>query len=214
MKHITDINQLDLTKSYTYSEYLSWRFQERVELIWGKIRKMTSAPSTRHQKVLGKMHILISNVLEDHPCQIFIAPFDVRLPIEGNDEDIVENVVQPDLCIICDDAKIDEKGCYGAPDLILEVLSPSSSTKDMKDKLKLYEQAKVKEYWVVEPHDGIIHVFVLKDDGKYMSKYPVTAEDAITSEIIKDLQIDLKKVFPDILQEPEENYLSPGAKRI
>lgn len=213
MKPITDINQLDLNKSYTYADYLSWRFKERVELIWGKIRKMTAAPSTRHQRVLGKLHIVIANSMEDHPCQIFIAPFDVRLPLKSKDGHTVENVVQPDLCIVCDDTKIDEKGCKGAPDLILEVLSPSSSTKDMKDKLKLYEKAKVKEYWVVEPHDGIVHAFILKGD-KYLSKYPTTAEDMITSEVIRDLQIDLKKVFPDILREPEEGYHSEGIKRL
>jgi Uma2 family endonuclease len=214
MKSITDINQLDLSKTYTYADYVSWKFRDRIELIWGKIRKMTSAPSTRHQKVLGKLHVKISNVMEGHPCQIFIAPFDVRLPLEDKAGGIIENVVQPDLCIVCDDDKIDEKGCVGAPDLILEVISPSSSTRDMKDKLKLYEKAKVKEYWVVEPHDGIIHVFILKDNGKYYSKYPVTAEDIISAEGIDGLSIDLTKIFPDILKEPEEDYLQEGVKRL
>ena len=214
MKPITDINQLDLTKSYTYADYLSWQFKERVELIWGKIRKMTAAPSTRHQKVLGKIYVMISNKLEEDSCQAFIAPFDVRLSIEDENGELTESVVQPDLCIICEADKIDEKGCFGAPDLIIEVLSPSSSTKDMKDKLKLYEKAKVKEYWVIEPHDGLVHIFILSDQGKYINKYPVTAEDVMVSEVIEGLEIDLRKVFPDILKEPHGDYLPKGVRRL
>ena len=206
MKTITDINQLDLNKTYTYTDYLSWRFMERVELIWGKIRKMTPAPSTKHQKVVGELHIGLRNVLVNNPCQVFLAPFDVRLPIANTRDKREENVVQPDLCVICDENKIDEKGCKGAPDLIIEVLSPSSSTRDMKDKRQLYQQAGVPEYWVVDPFDGIVHVFIMDEEGIYFNQYPFIAEDIVQSKVISNLEIDLRTIFPEILEEPKELY--------
>ena len=202
MKYVTDINQLDFNKTYTYADYLTWRFKERVELLWGRISKMSAAPSTRHQKILGKLYLSIGNCLEKHPCQVFIAPFDVRLPLG----DEVNSVIQPDLCVVCNKDKIDDKGCFGAPDLIVEVLSPSSSKRDVKDKLKLYQQAGVTEYWIVNPHDGIINVFVLDEKGNYQSRYPVSAEDELQSEAIPDLVIKLENVFPDILKEEEVDY--------
>ncbi len=204
MKPITDINELDLNKSYTYSDYLTWQFKERVELLWGKIKKMTAAPSTQHQRVLGKLHLSIGNVMKGGPCHLFIAPFDVRLPVGKDNGE--KNVVQPDLCIVCDESKIDDKGCIGAPDLIIEILSPSTSRRDMKDKLKLYQEAKVPEYWVVNPHDGIIHVFILDNIGKYQNRYPITAEDVLHSETLPGLLIKMEEIFPDILKEPEEPY--------
>ena len=112
MKQITDIHQLDPEGTYTYADYLTWNFLDRVELLWGKIRKMTAAPSTRHQQVLGELFVIIKNKLRNHRCQVFMAPFDVRLPMRGNRDEPVVNVVQPDICIICDYSKLDEKGCY------------------------------------------------------------------------------------------------------
>ncbi len=179
---------------------------DRVELIWGKIRKMTPAPSTKHQKVIGEFHISIRNAIGNNPCQVFLAPFDVRLPVDVTDEKKVENVIQPDLCVVCDDNKIDEKGCNGAPDLIIEVLSPSSSTRDLKDKRQLYQRAGVPEYWVVDPFDGIVHVFVMMKNGEYVNRYPITAEDMLKSETITNLKISMKDIFPEILEEPKEPY--------
>lgn len=205
MNYITDINDLNLGKTYTYADYLTWRFKERVELLWGKVREMTAAPSTLHQKVLGSLHLAVGNRIKNTNCQVFIAPFDVRLPVKGTGSDII-NVVQPDLCVVCDERKIDDKGCLGAPDLVAEVLSPSTSTRDAKDKLRLYEQAGVPEYWVVDPYAGIIHKYILASGGKYQSAYPVTAEDEIISETIPGLVFSMQDVFPDILKEPEAPY--------
>jgi len=176
----------------------------RVEL--GENQEDDYAPSTKHQKVGGDLHISLRNVIGNNPCQVFLSPFDVRLPVDATDEMKGENVTQPDLCLVCDDNKIDEKGCNGAPDLIIEVLSPSSSTRDLKDKRQLYQQAGVPEYWVVDPFDGIIHVFVLDENGVYINKYPVTAEDILISEIIPNLKISMKEIFPEILEEPKEAY--------
>jgi Uma2 family endonuclease len=206
MKKITDIHQLDINGSYTYADYLTWRFMERVELIWGKIRKMTAAPSTKHQKVLGDLHIALRNALGNNPCQVFLAPFDVRLPIGKLKEQEEINVVQPDLCVICDPNKLDEKGCHGTPDLIIEVLSPSSSTRDLKDKRQLYQQAGVPEYWVIDPFDGVAHVFIINEHGEYLNRYPITAEDTLKSETLPNLEIPMNNLFPDILEEPEKPY--------
>ena len=212
MKYVTDINDLDLNKTYTYADYITWQFKERVELLWGKIKKMTAAPSTRHQKVVGELYVAIRNTLGRGDCQVFVAPFDVRLMVKEHRDYKSENVVQPDICVVCDESKIDERGCTGAPDLIVEVLSPATSTRDLKDKLKLYEQAGVPEYWVVDPHDGIVHMFVADKNNKYQGRYPVTAEDELRSETIPSLIIQMEDIFPDILKEPEEPY-GPNIKR-
>lgn len=199
---ITNLNQLDPNKTYTYADYLSWRFTERVELLWGKIFKMSPAPSTNHQWISGILFREIAVFLKKSPCAVFHAPFDVFLKI--NDAP-TESVVQPDIVVVCDKNKLDEKGCQGAPDLAIEVLSPSSAQKDMKYKLKLYEEAGVPEYWVVDPVNCLIQVFTL-EAGEYQLHRPLTYDDNIQSKIITGLTIDLQEVFPEHLREPEVSY--------
>jgi Uma2 family endonuclease len=111
---ITDISVLDINKKYSYAEYLKWQFKERVELIKGKIFKMTPAPSRRHQKYSFNLGLELGKYLEGKSCDIYSAPFDVRFPIGEGDEKTY-TVVQPDICVICDKNKLDEKGCVGAP---------------------------------------------------------------------------------------------------
>ncbi len=205
MKYITDINQLDLTKRYTYADYLTWRFKERVELIMGRIFKMTPAPSTTHQQVLWRITKSIGKVKAVEQCDVFIAPFDVR-PFS----DDPQTVVQPDLSIVCDSSKLDERGCNGAPDLIIEILSPSTASKDLNEKYDIYEKAGVKEYWTVDTADGIINVYLLVE-GKYVPQRPYTYRQEITSFVIQGLVVDLKEVFPELLEEPQEVF---GEKRI
>lgn len=199
---ITDFNQLDLNKTYTYADYLSWRFTERVELLWGKVFKMSPAPTTNHQWVSSILHREISNYLKKSPCVVFHAPFDVYLNIQDAQSD---SVVQPDIVVLCDKNKLDDKGCQGAPDLVVEILSPSSAKKDMKYKLKLYEEAGVPEYWVVDPVNCLIQVFTL-EDGKYKLHYPLTYEDNIQSKVIDGLTLALADIFPEHLREPEVDY--------
>src|SRR5215217_1614082 len=148
---ITDINQLDLEGTYTYADYLLWRFEERLELIKGKIFKMSPAPNRRHQTILGHLHLPIGSFFKNHYCQVFLAPFDVRLPKKNQNtsDGKIYTVVQPDLCIICDESKLDDRGCLGAPDLIVEILSPGNSRKEMDNKFELYEECGVREYWLV-----------------------------------------------------------------
>ncbi|MDF1549887.1 MAG: Uma2 family endonuclease, partial [Bacteroidales bacterium] len=134
---IKDISILDANKSYTYAQYLTWQFQERVELIKGKIFKMTPAPSRRHQKVSVKLAYHIESFLQNKKCEMYVAPFDVRFP-GGEADNLTYTVVQPDICVICDKEKLDDRGCTGAPDLIIEILSAGTSKKDVKDKFLLY----------------------------------------------------------------------------
>ena len=192
---ITDITELDLNGTYTYADYLLWQFKERVELIKGKIFKMSPAPSTQHQKISGKLHLRIGGFFENHYCQAFFAPFDVRLPKKGQSltDQKIYTVVQPDLCVICDESKLDERGCLGAPDLIVEILSPGNSKTEMLNKFELYQESGVREYWLVEPSQNAVLVYVLNDAGEYVGLKP--AVESVQSTIFPDLKIDLSQIF-------------------
>jgi Uma2 family endonuclease len=194
MKPITDISQLDLTKSYTFADYLSWQFSEMVELIKGKIYKMTPAPLLLHQKISMHLSAEIFYFLKKKKCSVFAAPFDVYLPIEKTSGK--PTVVQPDICVICDQSKIDNQGCIGAPDMIVEILSPSTAHKDLKEKFDVYESSGVKEYWIVSPGDKIIDVFLLENE-KYQLKGKYTLGDKIYLYTLPELLIDLDEVFED-----------------
>ncbi len=192
---ITSLNQLDRNAQYTYADYLSWRFQERVELLRGKIREM-SAPNRVHQGISLNLSRLFANALWKSPCKVYAAPFDVRLTrfsqIKNKD---VSTVVQPDLCVICDPSKLDDKGCIGAPDLVIEILSPGNSKTEMKDKFELYEEAGVLEYWIVYPTERSVQVFKLDENGRYIGLQPSIETDIVTTPIIPGLEVDLKDVF-------------------
>lgn len=161
---ITEYGQLNPDGLYTYFDYLKWQFAERVELIKGKIFKMSPAPSRRHQKVLRGLVVEFDRYLISGKCEFYPAPFDVRLPIPN--ENKPTTVVQPDICVICNPDKLDEQGCNGAPDLIVEILSPGNAEHDLKVKHKLYEEAAVPEYWVIDPHQKAIQGWIL-EYGRY-----------------------------------------------
>lgn len=187
--------ELDLNGTYTYADYLKWTFEERLEIIKGKIFPM-SAPARIHQRISWKFTEAIVKFLEGKKCEAYTAPFDVRLtPLKRDNSNKVHTVVQPDLCVICDLDKLDDKGCVGAPDLIIEILSPGNTRKEMKEKYEVYEENGVKEYWLVEPQDKCVFVYVLNEAGKYIGLQPVTDEDILTSTTFPDLQIDLSRVF-------------------
>ncbi len=196
MKIITDINQLDMDKTYSYADYILWKFQERVELFKGKIFKMSPAPSTSHQQIsrtfAGNFYIFF----KDKSCEFFTAPFDVRLlnKKKSTPEKDIYTVVQPDLCVICDVEKLDKKGCNGAPDLIIEILSPGNSKKEMDIKFDLYEEAGVLEYWLVYPEEKSVLIYILKE-GKYIGLKPYTEGQTLKSTLFPDLEIELDKVF-------------------
>ncbi|WP_348823977.1 Uma2 family endonuclease [Flavobacterium aestuarii] len=193
---ITDINLLDLDKKYSYADYLTWQFQEKLELIKGKIFKMSPAPSTTHQRISRKLTGIMINAFKKHSCELFIAPFDVRLLDKKKsklDQEIY-TVIQPDLCVICDDSKIDERGAIGAPDLVIEILSPGNSNKEMKYKFDLYEEAGVLEYWIVNPADKTVFIYVLKEN-QFIGMHPLIEEDNIQSKLFPELDFKLESIF-------------------
>ncbi|GAB4178280.1 MAG: Uma2 family endonuclease [Rhodocyclaceae bacterium] len=151
------------TQHHTYGDYLRWPEEERYELIDGIAHAMAPAPSRRHQEVTGELFRCIAAALEGSPCRAYIAPFDVRLPRADEADEAVDTVVQPDLSVICDRAKLDERGCRGAPDWIVEVLSPATAGHDQILKRDLYERAGVREYWLVHPTDRIVIIYLLEN---------------------------------------------------
>ena len=188
---ITNINQLDLNKTYTFADYLLWRFKERVELIKGKILKMSPAPAPNHQRIARKLRLNLGNFFENKSCEFFFAPFDVRLPNKTGE---ILTVVQPDLCIICDRDKIDDKGCLGAPDLVIEILSPGNSKKEMNFKFSLYEESGVWEYWVVDSSEKFILIFSL-ENGEYISRKPVADGEMLQSIKFPDLRFSTQDLY-------------------
>lgn len=193
------IEEPDLAGSYTYADYLTWQWTEMAELIHGKIYKMSPAPASLHQKVSGEFFRQVANFLKRKKCQVFIAPFDVRLPSAKNrkaDKEIV-TVVRPDLCVICDPTKIDERGCLGAPDWIIEILSAHTSSKDLREKFDVYESSGVTEYWVVHPQEQTVLVYTLNEHGKYeVVLKPYIRTDRVSPITLPGLTIDLEEVFP------------------
>lgn len=190
---ITDINQLDFSKQYTYADYLAWWFDERVELIKGYIRKMAPAPTKRHQTIGLKLLGALIPYFKNKKCQVFYAPFDVRLTRNINDKDVI-TVVQPDILIVCDPDILDERGCNGPPDMIIEILSESNRKHDLVTKYNLYEEAGVQEYWIVFPADDMIEVYWL-ENGKYKLEKRYIEDEIITVKTIEGLQINLTDIF-------------------
>ena len=196
MAVIKNFEELDLDGTDTYADYLNWQFKERVELINGKIFAMSPPPKRRHQDISRELLLQIGLFLRNSSCKIYEAPFDVRLPVRSDEDSEVYTVVQPDLCVICDPKKLDENGCIGAPDLVIEILSRSSSKKDLQDKFELYQEAGVTEYWIVSPNDQIVDVF-LREDNKYNLKGKYTDQDKVAVYTLTGLEIDLKLVFAE-----------------
>jgi Uma2 family endonuclease len=185
------------TGYYTYTDYITWSEDQRYELIEGVIYDMSPAPSVRHQTILGELFRQISNYLVGKTCKVFMAPFDVRFLPREKKTDEIRTVVQPDIVIICDKTKIDAKGGIGAPDLIIEIVSPGSLKKDMQEKFTLYENEGVQEYWVVYPFDRFIMVFGLGESGRYGHPMIYSESEHIKVGIFEDLIIDLKSVFQE-----------------
>lgn len=193
--------QLDLNKRYTFADYLKWADNKRRELFNGFIKLMSPAPTMNHQKI--SMKLLTKMILffdkNKNNCQLFHAPFDVRFPKDDEkDDDKIYTIVQPDILVVCDKNKLDSKGCIGAPDFIIEIISKSTAKKDMEDKYNLYEQHGVIEYWIAFPHEQVIQKFVL-ENNKYQKKGTFAKGDKIPVHIFKDkLEIDIKDIFTEI----------------
>ena len=193
---VKNLSDLDFNKQYTYADYLKWQFSDRVELIKGFIKKMSPAPNRNHQSIAKNITFKFLVFFESKPCNMFFAPFDVRLPIKSAKKE--HTVVQPDLCVICDESKLDEQGCNGAPDLIVEILSPNNSKHDVDTKFKLYEESGVKEYWMVEPFQKMVLVYTLQND-RYIGLKPVSEDETIVSPLFPDMKIEVATVFKNVL---------------
>ena len=187
----------DSNERYSYADYLVWNDDKRWELIDGHPYCMSPAPGRQHQQISKLLGRQIDTYLSDKSCEMYYAPFDVRLveTKENVADDYIDTVVQPDIVVVCDPEKLDDKGCKGSPDLIVEILSPSTARMDMTVKFNLYQHFGVKEYWIVHPKDQTILVFKLLESGLYGVPECYCAEDTISVILLGDLQIDLKKVF-------------------
>lgn len=191
-KHFAD---LDLTKSYTYADYLLFQFQERLEIIKGKIYAMSPAPNVAHQRAATELTGIFYNYFKNNPCQVFTAPFDVRLTSKkGTGDKEVTTVIQPDLCVFCDESKLDERGGIAAPDLVVEILSPGNTSKEMNLKYDLYESHGVREYWLVHPLDKNILIYSL-ENGRYIARKPYTETETALSIIFPELKVVVQELF-------------------
>lgn len=200
---------------FTYKDYLTWPEEERWELIHGVAYNMSPAPNRRHQGLVTYLAGQFVLYFDDHPCHAYVSPFDVLLE---ESEDDADTVVQPDLVVICDSTKLTEQGCTGAPDFVLEILSPSTAFKDMEEKLRLYESSGVREYWILNPGNDTLLVYSVVPEGpagsvasskeaddagapapQHKSSFckPVlfTREDTVAPRIFPDLKINLERVF-------------------
>jgi len=190
------LSALDESRLYSYADYCSWKFQERIELIKGRIFKMTPAPLRIHQMIVVKLTSKFDQFLSGKTCQVYVAPFDVRLPTKNEvSDELIFTVVQPDLVVVCDLEKLDERGCIGAPDLVIEILSSQGMKKDMFVKYKLYEESGVPEYWVVFPNESSITAYELDDQSKYVQKGVYDIQDSISPNALPEMVLSLNTVF-------------------
>ncbi len=181
---------------FTWSDYITWPENERWEIINGEAYDMSPAPGMLHQEISIALSSKIYSFLEGHECKAFTAPFDVRLPEHDEAIEETSTVVQPDIVVYCDSTKLDERGGIGAPDLAVEILSPSSSKRDLIDKMALYERHGVREYWVVDTCNLEISIWNLEKTGKFGREKIFNSEDHLKSTIFPEMSIDLQKVFP------------------
>jgi len=183
------IKKYDEDRRYTYADYESWDDDNRYELIDG-IPYVMFAPSTTHQSISMELSIQLGSFLKGKPCRVFAAPYDVCLNGLG-DED--HTVVQPDLLVVCDESKIDKKRCNGAPDMTIEILSPSTSKRDLLTKLVKYQNAGVREYWIIDPDAEVVKVHVLENGRYVISSYE--SNEVITVNVLDGCVITLSDVF-------------------
>ena len=192
---ITQLDQLNEDSfEYSYSDYMTWQFQERVEIIMGKIFPM-SAPNTPHQSLAIDIAVDLKNYFKGKNCFVFIAPFDVRLPV-GKKGNVYKTVVQPDLGIVCDLLKLEKSGVKGAPDLVVEILSPSNRQIEMHEKFEAYQASLVREYWIIHPEEQWMLQYVLNDNLKFELHKKYENLSRIESVIFPELFVEVADYKP------------------
>ncbi len=181
---------------YTFADCLSWDEKERIEIINGEAFMMAT-PSSRHQEISMELSRQLANFLEGKRCKVYPAPFGVRLfEQDGDRPEDVDTMVEPDISVVCDRNKIDKHGCKGVPDLIIEILSPSTRRHDRLVKLNLYQRAGVREYWMVDPDNESVQVFTL-DGGALKIREDYGREDVAKVNVLDGCFIELSKVFSE-----------------
>jgi len=191
------LSDLDFDKTYTYADYLQWTFDDRLEILKGKLFKMTPAPNRMHQRLSGVIFNRMFQFLKGQPCHVYSAPFDVRLSRKNIDNKSVTTVLQPDISVICDLSKLDDKGCVGAPDIVIEILSPGNNKKELRNKYEIYEEAGVKEYWIVWPDSQSFLKYTLNEEGKYIPSKVLTLGDEVTTPVLPGFVLNLEEVFEE-----------------
>ncbi|MBL8473693.1 MAG: Uma2 family endonuclease [Rhodocyclaceae bacterium] len=178
---------------HTYAEYCTWPDDQRYELIDGVAYAM-NAPNRMHQEFVGELYFQIAAALRDRPCRIYVSPFDVRLPRRNEADEQVTTVLQPDLLIVCDPSKLDERGCRGAPDWVAEILSPATASYDHILKRSAYEAAGVGEYWLVHPVDRMLTVYRL-EHGRYGIPQYYELSGRLALGVLPEVEVDWEQLF-------------------
>jgi Uma2 family endonuclease len=197
----TKVQEPESPYGFTYADYLTWNFKERIELIRGRIFKMSPAPTFKHQQIAGNIFAAMYAFLKNKHCNVLIAPVDVRLkgkPFRKKKlrDDEITTVVQPDIIVVCDEEKLkDERSVDGAPEFIVEILSPGNTKTEIKYKFDLYEENGVEEYWVVYPEYKQIHVYLLNEKEEYGKPVIYEAGENIKSVVLKGLRIPTDDIF-------------------
>lgn len=190
-----NFSDLDLDKTYSYADYLKWKFEERLELIKGHIFKMSPAPRRIHQKASAIVFYNLYDFLKNKQCDVYSAPFDVRLPRKSKDDEEIITVLQPDICVVCDPAKLDDRGCIGAPDIVVEILSPGNNRKELQNKYEVYEESGVQEYWIIHPDENTFMKYSLNAEGLYQPSRLLTFGDVVTTPVLPGFEMPLDDVF-------------------
>ena len=182
---------------FTFADYLTWDEDERIEIIDGKFFLM-APPSSRHQEIAAELTRQFGNYLEGKTCKVYPAPFGVRLfERDGDTPEDIDTMVEPDLSVVCDRSKIDRHGCKGAPDLVIEILSPSTQRHDRLVKLNLYQRAGVREYWIVDPDTQTVQVMLQDGNGALQIHEVYTREGVAKVNVLEGCFIELSKVFSE-----------------
>jgi Uma2 family endonuclease len=196
--------QLKSDQKWTYADYLTWDDGQRWELIEGTAYLLQGAvglapaPKRYHQELSGALFFQLFAFLKNKPYKVYDAPFDVRLSEQSDVSDnYVETVVQPDIVVVCDKTKLDDRGCNGAPDLVIEITSPSTAKLDLTIKFDLYQKHGVKEYWIIHPAEKTLMVFKLQESGRYGAPDRYAETGMVPVPLLGDLEIDLAEVFAE-----------------
>ncbi|MBK8623914.1 MAG: Uma2 family endonuclease [Saprospiraceae bacterium] len=195
----TEANEpaFDYSQSYTYGDYLKFDIEEMVEIIRGKIFRMSPAPRIKHQGISGNLFATIHSMLKGKSCKVFNSPVDIVLPIENKKRNKSTTVVQPDICVICDPKIIEDKAIFGVPDFIIEIVAGKDVKKDTQIKFDLYQEAGVGEYWIVFADIKLVEVFIL-ENSKYQRLNAFSEDDFVPVKTIPGLEISIDDIFEGV----------------